>query len=184
MPAYALVTRSRNKRLEIERILGEPVDQIEIELPELQAVRVEEVVAHKAEYAYRAAGERPVMIEDTGLYVHAWNGLPGALVKWFDERVGSDGLCRMLQGYTDRTATAQTIIATFDGQLRLFSGEVEGTIAPEPRGSDGFGWDNVFVPLGETQTFAQMGGAAKDRFSMRRKAVEELQTYLLSIRSS
>jgi non-canonical purine NTP pyrophosphatase (RdgB/HAM1 family) len=175
---YTLVTKSYNKRAEFERLLGVQVEQFELELPELQAVQVEDVVAYKAEYAFAAAGKRPVMIEDTGLFFDAWNGLPGALIRWFEESVGAAGICRMLAGFPERSALARTIIATYDGQLRLFRGEVAGTIAPEPRGANGFGWDSIFIPAGDTRTFAEMAPAEKDRFSMRRRAVEALKATL------
>ena len=88
MKILTFVTQSFDKLTEAERILGEKLDHSPLDLPEIQAVEVEEVVIHKANYAYQALGGKPVLIEDTGLYIAAWNRLPGALVKWFIQRVG------------------------------------------------------------------------------------------------
>ena len=119
------------------------------------------------------------MIEDTGLYIEAWNGLPGALVKWFLSSVGTSGICRMMEGFPDRRARARTIVATYDGRVRplIFVGEVEGQIAFAPTGEAGFGWDKVFIPVGETKTFGEMTPEEKDRYSMRRQALEKMLAY-------
>jgi non-canonical purine NTP pyrophosphatase (RdgB/HAM1 family) len=119
------------------------------------------------------------MIEDTGLYIQTWNGLPGALVKWFLQRVGPEGICKMLQPYPDRSAKAKTIVATYDGhgEPGIFVGEVTGQIAALPYGDGGFGWDALFIPDGAQQTFAEMGPEEKDRYSMRRLAFEAMRDY-------
>jgi XTP/dITP diphosphohydrolase len=81
----------------------------------------------------------------------------------------------MLDAFPDRTATAVCVVACFDGRdLGVGRGEVRGTIAGAPRGSGGFGWDRLFVPEGDTRTFAEMPPAEKDRVSHRRRAWEAL----------
>lgn len=174
LPSLVFVTGSKAKWAEAERILAAPLDRVDLDLPEVQHTDVEEVVGAKAAAAWQALGRRPVLVEDTGLALHAWGGLPGALVKWFMKTVGADGLCRMLADFPDRSATATTIVAVHDGKLRVFCGAVRGQIAQEPRGSHGFGWDSVFIPDGSTYTFAEMGPEEKDRFSMRRLALEAM----------
>jgi non-canonical purine NTP pyrophosphatase (RdgB/HAM1 family) len=114
------------------------------------------------------------LIEDTGLYIAAWDGLPGALVKWFVQRVGVQGICQMLQAFTDRRAWAESILAVHDGQLRTYRGRIEGSIAVEPAGDAGFGWDPIFIPLGAEKTFGEMAPAEKDQYSMRRLAFEAM----------
>lgn len=174
MQEFLFVTHSRFKLAEAERILQQKLVYYPLDLPELQAVDVEEVVVHKVHYAYNAL-QRPVMVEDTGLYLEAWNGLPGALVKWFVQRVGDRGLCEMMNQFSDRSAYAKTVIATYDGEeLDTFVGMVAGTIAPAPVGEHGHGWDTLFIPEQSTRTFAEMAGPEKDRYSMRRIAFEAM----------
>lgn len=91
---------------EAQRILGRPLAHSIIELDEAQAVEVDLVVTHKAHAAYQALGRVPVMVEDTGLHVDAWNGLPGALVRWFIKGVGTAGICRMMSSFPGREASA------------------------------------------------------------------------------
>lgn len=173
------VTGSQHKLIEAERILRLPLQQRLIDLEEIQAVEVEKVVEHKARSAYQLL-KQPVIIEDTGLYIQHWNGLPGALIKWFMERVGAEGICEMLRANTQRAAYAKTIVALFDGSLHLFEGVVEGSIAVSPVGSQGFGWDSIFIPNGSAQTFAQMRPEEKDAFSMRRIAFQRMQQFLVA----
>lgn len=177
MTSFVFVTQSTNKLAEAQRILNTKLERYDLDLPEVQAVEVEEVVKHKALYAYEALGGKPVIIEDTGLFIEAWNGLPGALIKWFVKRVGVAGICQMLQSFPNRKAWAETIVATYDGQLQIFRGKVEGSIALSPAGEGGFGWDSVFIPAESAKTFAQMAPAEKDKYSMRRQAFEAMAGY-------
>jgi non-canonical purine NTP pyrophosphatase (RdgB/HAM1 family) len=101
------------------------------------------------------------MVEDSGLVVGAWNGLPGALTKWFVSSVGPRGILGMLGDAGDRSARAVCAVAVagLGGGVEVFVGQVAGSLAPEPRGESGFGWDPIFVPEGETRTYAEMGDA-------------------------
>jgi len=156
-------------------LLGRPLARASLLLEEIQEIVLEPVVAHKARHAY-AQIHAPVLVEDTGLAFAAWNGLPGALIKWFLSSLGNEGLCRLLRNETNRAATATTIFAYYDGTLyRTFSGSIQGVIVEAPRGTQGFGWDAVFQPLASHRTFAEMTPEEKDRFSMRRPALESLR---------
>src|ERR1700754_3993508 len=174
LDSVVFVTQSANKAIEAERILRTDVERFAMDLPEIQAVNVREVIEHKAYFAYKALGGRKIIVEDTGLYIEAWNGLPGALVKWFVSTVGLEGICKMLHQFPDRRAVAQTIVALYDGQLHLFEGQIGGSIAALPLGEAGFGWDRIFIPEGATRTFGQMAPEEKDHYSMRRMAFESL----------
>lgn len=177
MISLTLVTNSLNKVAEIERILCIKIEHQSLDLPEIQAVELEDVVAYKAKYAYEALEGKPVMIEDTGLFIEAWNGLPGALVKWFVQSVGVAGICKMMHEFPNRSAWAETIVATYDGQLHVFKGKVKGRIAFAPAGEGGFGWDEVFIPNGTSRTFADMSPDEKDKYSMRRLALEAMMAH-------
>ena len=183
MVRAVFVTTNEHKRREVEGILGVELGRAALgprDVPEVQALDFAEVAARKARSAYALLGEPsyPVLVEDSGLVIGAWNGLPGALTKWFLSSVGNEGLLRMLCG-GDRRARAVCAVAVTDnrGEVRVFRGEVRGSVAPEPRGEGGFGWDPIFVPEGSELTYAQMG-EAKNEDSHRARAFRQVRGWL------
>ena len=167
------VTSRAEKAREAER-MGFPVERLDLDLPEPQALDPSEIVEEKARLAYRALS-RPVLVEDSGLAFRAWGGFPGALVKWVEKSAGVAALARMLDAFPDRSATAICAIAYCDGaEVITARGETSGSIASAPRGGNGFGWDVLFVPEGSQRTFAEMSSSEKDSLSHRRRAWESL----------
>jgi XTP/dITP diphosphohydrolase len=172
------VTSNAGKIREVEAILGAPVEQLNLDVPEIQSLDVEAVVREKALTAFAHAG-RPVVVEDTGLYLDALRGLPGAFVRWFLATIGPAGICNLIPPGVDRGARARTAVALCDGEtVEIMTGEVSGVIVADPRGNRGFGWDPIFQPAGTTRTFAEMDRAEKNAFSMRRQALERLRDRL------
>jgi non-canonical purine NTP pyrophosphatase (RdgB/HAM1 family) len=175
VPASWLLVTSRPEKAEEARRMGFPVEQRALDLPEPQALDPADVVESKARAAFDVL-RSPLLVEDSGLAVAAWGGFPGALVKWMETTAGLDGIARMLDPFPDRGATAICVVALFDGSvLRVSRGETRGQIVPAPRGAGGFGWDRLFVPEGDTRTFAEMPPGEKDRVSHRRRAWEGLR---------
>mgnify|MGYP001590453129 FL=1 len=171
-------TKNENKLREVNEILGRSLEQVAVELLEPQGVKVEDVVREKAKDAFHKTGKF-VLVEDTSLEFAAWNGLPGALIKWFLDTVGNEGILRMLASETNRGAIAKTAVGFFDGtQTRVFVGEIFGTISETVRGTGGFGWDQVFVPDGYSKSFAEMTSAEKNAISMRKLALERMKKEL------
>lgn len=171
-------TTNVNKLREVNEILGCGLEQIAVELYEPQGLDVAEVIREKTEDAFRKTGKF-VLVEDTSLEFRAWSGLPGALIKWFLETVGNEGLLRMLAGSENRHAVAKTAVGFFDGnKAHVFVGEIEGTISETIRGSGGFGWDPIFIPNGFDKSFAEMIDAEKNAVSMRRHALEHMKESL------
>ena len=156
-----------------------PVTHRKLDLPEIQSLDLREVVEDKTRRAYEAVGS-PVLVEDVSVTFHALKRLPGPLIKWFLETLGNEGLCKLLDGYDDRSARAEVMYGYCDGgEVRVFHGSVEGTIAEHPRGDTNFGWDPVFIPEGHSKTtWAEMTSDEKHATSMRRIALEELGKYL------
>ena len=177
------VTSNEHKRREAAEVLGVELERASPEVPEVQALDVTEVAAAKALAAYEALGspEHPILVEDSGLVVEAWNGLPGAFTKWFVQSVGNEGLLRMLPPEANRLARAVCAVAVADGpfgeDVRVFLGEAPGSLATEPRGESGFGWDPIFVPDGSSLTYGQMG-AEKNADSHRARAFREVRGWL------
>ncbi len=172
------VSSNAGKVHEVEAMLGARVEQLDLDLPEIQALEVDDVARHKAVTAFERAG-RPVMVEDTGLYIEALRGLPGALVRWFLATIGPGGICDLIPAGADRSARARTVVAYCDGgTVQLFRGETAGFVVAAPTGEGGFGWDPIFQPAGATATFAEMDMAEKRIYSMRRQALEQLRERL------
>ncbi len=155
------VTSNPDKAREAAEILGVELHGIALDLPELQSLDPAQVAMAKAAAAREALDKTnsPILVEDSGLVFEAWNGMPGALTKWFLRSVGNEGLLRMLYSYDDRSARAVCAVAVSftGGDVQTFIGEVEGSIAPETWGEGGFGWDPIFVPHGHTRTYAELG---------------------------
>jgi non-canonical purine NTP pyrophosphatase (RdgB/HAM1 family) len=171
---YAFVTGSQHKAKEASEILQRNIRWERLDLVEVQSLDINAIVEHKASAAYKQLGGVPVIVEDTGLYLSAWGGLPGPLIKWFEVTVGPTGIALMLDAFEDRRATAKTVVAVYDGTLKRYVGEMNGRIAHSARGSGGFGWDTIFVPDGFERTLAEMSPVEKNWISMRRKAFEAM----------
>ena len=171
-----LITGNEGKAAEFAAMLGIEVRAVKRELPEIQSLDVCEVAARKAADAFELFGE-PVLVDDTGLAVEAWNGLPGALIAWFIDTVGPLGILNMAEGLTDRRATVTTALgyATPGGTVQVFQGALKGSLATSLRGTSGFGYDPIFIPEGENRTYAEMAPEEKNGISHRRLAVEQIK---------
>ena len=140
------------------KIIGEKLD-----IEEIQSLDPYKVVSHKAIEAYKANNYNPILVEETSLACRGLNGRPGTYIKDFCEdiemrrMIAENWLCGR-----DRAALAKVLIAVFDGnEVHIREGNTAGTIAETLRGSDGFGWDDIFIPAGQDQTFAEMARRRK-----------------------
>jgi non-canonical purine NTP pyrophosphatase (RdgB/HAM1 family) len=178
MDALTFVTANPGKAKQVSQYLDFPVVQKEIDLIEIQSLDGAEVIEHKAREAYRQVLS-PVLVEDASLQFLALGRLPGPLIRWFLAELDIDGLCKLLNGYADRSAIASVQFGLYDGQtFHIFSGERAGSIAPTPRGSNGFGWDSIFIPTGHDKTWAEMSDTEMRETAMRTIALEKLDAYL------
>lgn len=107
----------------------------------------------------------------------------GPYIKWFLDKVGPDGLYKMLSGFEDKTATAICTFAYYSGEkddeVLLFHGKTPGQIV-SPRGPSDFGWDPCFQPLGYEQTYAELSKEVKNEISHRSKALDALKNHFES----
>ena len=178
------MTNTEGKVREAQHILGEEfqVEQRKIDLDEIQTVEGKEVIQKKAEEAYRILNQ-PILVEDTSLYFDAWNGLPGALVRWFLDTVGCEGICKMMSSERNRKAFSESAIAYYDGKiLKVVLARVRGKIPDLPKGNKGFGWDPIFIPDGKEKTFGEMEMFEKSQFSSRKLAFEQLKDYFSQLK--
>lgn len=139
----------------------------------------------KARFAFDRTG-MPCLADDTGLEVPALNGAPGVLSARYaggakDAAANMALLLRNMAGNSDRRARFRTVMAYVDSAgERLFEGVVNGRLLEEPRGSDGFGYDPLFVPVGEVRSFAEMSLGEKNTMSHRARAMEQVVIFLRS----
>lgn len=183
-------TNNIHKLKEVQEVVG---DSFQIEsmrslginedIPEDQQT-LEGNALQKARFLYDRTGES-CFADDTGLEVDALNGAPGVYsARYAGEAKNSlDNMTLLLKnmsGIQHRKARFRTVIALIlNGKEYLFEGIVNGTIAEEPRGTAGFGYDPLFVPDGYSTTFAEMDSEAKNAISHRGRAVEKLAAFLL-----
>lgn len=175
------VTSNEHKVREVSAILGIELERANLDIAEIQGLDVGEVAAAKARTARGAleSPDTPVIVEDAGLAVEAWDGFPGALTKWLMGSVGPEGISRMLSAYADRSARAVCAVAVADGEsVEVFRGEVHGIIASQPRGEHGFGFDPIFIPEGQNLTYAELG-EEKHEDSHRARAFRAARRWLV-----
>jgi XTP/dITP diphosphohydrolase len=182
-------TNNQHKFIEIRKILNADITLLSLndihcvdELPETQHT-LEGNAQQKASYVYDNFGYN-CFADDTGLEIEALNGRPGVYSARYagqskDPAENMDKVIRELRNISNRRARFRTVIAVIINEKNhLFEGIVNGQILSEKRGTQGFGYDPIFLPDGYEVSFAQMNLDEKNKISHRGKAVAELVTYL------
>ena len=126
--------------------------------------------------------DRPTFADDSGLEITALDNAPGI----YSARYGKDDndrisrVLRELEGKSDRSARFVCVIAiAINGEvIETFEGVMKGTIIDAPRGENGFGYDPIFVPEGETRTFAEMSQEEKNKISHRARALQKALEFI------
>ena len=182
-------TNNENKTREIRNILSNSFNllclndlNINEDIPENEPT-LEGNALHKARYVHKMLNMN-VFADDTGLEIDILNGLPGVKsARFAGENKNSDAniekVLAMMGKSKNRKARFRTVIALImEGKEYLFGGIVDGMIIPNRRGTDGFGYDPIFIPEGETRTFAEMPLGEKNKISHRARAFEKLRLFL------
>jgi len=176
----AFVTSNRGKVEEAVRYLqplGIDVYQLYFPYPEIQADTLEEVAEYGAKWLSERVGGR-FFLDDSGLFIDAFDGFPGVYSAYVYKTLGIDGILKLMEGVENRKARFRSVLAYWDGELHLFTGEVEGEIVDSPRGTGGFGFDPVFQPSGFETTFAEMTTDDKNKISHRGRALRAFSEWL------
>lgn len=189
-------TNNLHKLNEIRHILkNAPIDILSLddigcyeEIPETSNT-LEGNARQKAQFIYKKY-DLNCFADDTGLEVEALNGRPGVYSARyagegcsFDDNI--DKLLEEMRGINNRRATFRTVIALmFDGKEHFFTGEVSGTILNERSGTNGFGYDPVFMPEAYNNSFAEMDAVTKNGISHRYHATHKLYHFLLKLTES
>jgi XTP/dITP diphosphohydrolase len=155
---------------------------IDIDIPEPHDT-LEANALEKARTIHAMTGKN-TFSEDTGLEVEALNGEPGVKsARYAGEHtafsLNIDKLLKNLEGQSNRKARFRAVLALiWDGREYLFEGICNGEIIPFPRGSEGFGYDPVFIPTDAGRTFAEMTMQEKNLYSHRTRAAAKLVDFL------
>ena len=188
-------TGNQHKGVEAQKALGDSFALImpkELglteDIPE-DGDTLEKNAIQKAEYLWDKFGKN-CFADDTGLEVDALGGAPGVYTaRYAGPDKGSDANMEKLlaelsavearEGNISRTARFRTVVALImNGELKTFEGVMEGEIARARSGSEGFGYDPVFIPQGYNCTIAEISLDEKNAISHRGKAMRALAEYL------
>nr|WKN39503.1 non-canonical purine NTP diphosphatase [Tunicatimonas sp. TK19036] len=182
-------TNNAHKITEVQQLLGSSFEIVSLqdigcaeELPETQNT-LEGNSAQKARFVYEHY-QVDCFADDTGLEIQALKGEPGVYSARYagpqrDNQANMQKVLNNLEGETNRQAQFRTVITLIlAGKEYAFEGTAPGTIAQEPSGHEGFGYDPIFIPEGYEQSFAEMLLEEKNQISHRGKAVQKLVGFL------
>ena len=201
MKRIVFATNNQHKLQEIRDILGSDYEVVSlkeigcnVDIPETGNT-LEENALQKAQYVYDHY-HLSCFADDTGLEVEALDGAPGVHSARYAEGTDHDSeanmakLLRELDGKENRKSRFRTVISYIEKQdvcpcgctsikkIHQFDGIVNGSIATEKHGTEGFGYDPIFVPEGYYKSFAELGEGIKNGISHRARAVAKLAEYL------
>lgn len=175
-----LVTSNLNKVKEFKAIM-EPkikVEHIQLEYPEMRSDDPEEIAKLAAKQLAEQL-KKPVVVEDSGLFIKSLNGFPGTCSAYIHKRIGLEGILKLMNGVKDREAMYISAVGYCEPhkQPLSFLGTEKGTIATKIRGKYGFGHDPTFIPQGSRKTYGEIKSAAELK-KFRKMAVTKLIVYL------
>lgn len=192
------VTTNPGKVREAQQYLGDQISAYDYDYAEIQSESMETIAAEGAREAYRELGE-PVVVDDSGLFLHGFDGFPGPYSSYVEDKLGIETVWELAQTREDRTASFRCVMAYCDGEAfeaspdpvdkddraAAAASDVDatandglpvklfvGTVRGEivaPRGDGGFGFDPIFEHDGST--FAELSSEAKNALSHRGRAL-------------
>jgi len=183
-------THNKNKAAEIQKMVNEPYEVITLtdlnildEIPETGA-NLQANALIKARYVHQMLGYNCFAV-DTGLEVDALNGEPGVFSARYagnakNDNANIDLLLQKLANQSNRSARFVTCICLFwMDEMYVFEGELKGKIIDAKMGTNGFGYDPIFMPDGYDITLAQMDMFTKNQISHRGKAFKKMAEFLI-----
>jgi len=174
------VTCNKGKVKEFKQIL-EPkvsVQQLPIDYPELRSDDPEEI-ARLAAKQLADKLKKPIVVEDSGLFIKALNGLPGTCSAYIHKRIGLKGILTLMKGIKNRQCMYMSSVAYCEPKKQpiSFLGTEKGKIAKKIRGKNGFGHDPIFIPENHKKTYGEIDNPEEIK-KFRRKAVLKLLNHL------
>jgi len=152
---------------------GYELEHIKTAYPEIQAESLEITIIPGLQWVM-SKYNRPIMIDDSGLFIDALKGFPGVYSSYVYKTVGCGGILSLMKGVRNRGARFECCIGFMrpGGEPFIAKGVAPGSISSKMIGSGGFGYDPIFVPEGQDKTYAQFDIEAKNKISHRGKAIE------------
>ena len=171
---------NEHKFQEAERILanlGMQINLFKTTLEEIQSNNLNDIAEKKAIYAYDLI-QKPVIIEDDGLFINSLNGFPGPYSSYVYDTIGNKGIMSLLEKIELRTAKFVAIIAYCNGDddVQLFESSIPGKISLSIE-EGGWGYDPIFIPDGESKTYANVSD--KDKFSHRSASLKKFSDWFM-----
>ena len=178
----SFATSNENKFQEAERILsnlGVQINFFKTILEEMQSDSLSDIAQQKAIDAYNRI-QKPVIIEDDGLFIESLNGFPGPYSSYAYDTIGNKGIMNLLGNSEVRDAKFVSIIAYCDESLnpKLFESSIPGKISSVIE-EGGWGYDPIFIPAGESKTYANVSD--KDKFSHRAASLKKFSNWFLGM---
>lgn len=179
MKEVYFVTGNQKKADYFSELIGHRVEHIKVDVDEIQSLNLKDIVEHKLDQAYEQV-KKPVIVDDGSLEFIALGRLPGTFIKWFQDELSHEQICRLLDG-KDRSAVARCVLGYYDGITKVyFEGSLRGSVPDKPAGNAGFGWDPIFIPEGYTVTRAELSKEDDVKTYKIIKPIDELKNFLLT----
>ena len=177
-----VITSNPGKVKEFQRSfedMGVEMEHLHLPYDEIQTSELEEVV-RKGMDEIRSKGVNDFIIDDSGLFINALKGFPGAYSAYGQKTIGNKGILRLMEGVKDRSSVFKCCIGCdIGGRTIIVTGECPGYILDSERGNEGFGYDPIFTHDNE-RSFAEIGVEEKNEISHRGNAVALLRERLIS----
>ena len=171
------VSSNKHKYLEAKTILdsfGIRLGFLKSSLEEIQSDSIKKIAIKKAADAFSKC-DKPLIVEDDGLFVNSLDGFPGPYSSFVFQTIGNQGILNLLG--TKRGAKFVSLITYCDKEtIKSFEGRIDGSISEKPKG-EGWGYDPIFIPKNSTKTFAETKN--KNELSHRYKALKKFASWYL-----
>ena len=154
--------------------------QLKEDLLNIQAWTLELVAEFKVKNV-RAVPDAPDFIEDAGFFFEDLKEFPGVYSAYVFKSIGYNGILKVMKGNPNRKSCFKSVIAFVDinKEIKTFVGQVDGTVSEEARGSEGFGFDPIFVPNEiPGKTFSEIPLEQKNKISHRSRSLKKFMEYL------
>ena len=152
---------------------GITLEHVDLGYPEIQG-ELRDVAKYGAQHVAKRLN-KPVIVEDAGLFIKALKWFPGTYSSYIQETLGNQGILKLMSDVNDRYAEFRSVIGfcTPKTEPKTFLGTVRGHISYKEKGEYGFAYDTLFYPKGYDKTFGELNREEKNEFSHRRVSLEK-----------
>lgn len=177
-----MATGNHHKFEEAREVLSEmgvELRHLKVDRVEIQADDLATIAAFSLDQLEEPK-ERPIVVEDAGLFINRFGGFPGPYSSYVLDTIGLEGILKLMEGVGERAASFRSVVAfKHEEESRCFHGVVNGRIAHSIQGTAGFGYDPIFIPdEGDARTFGEMKSEEKNALSHRARAFRALGEWL------